>query len=51
MIAAWTWLVTIGAWGQAHQELLLACSATVVLLLGVVRWSWRAASPTRRPRL
>ncbi len=51
MIPLWSFLVSLGAWAQAHQHLTVALCATVVLLLGAARWPWRASTPQRRPRL
>jgi hypothetical protein len=51
MIPLWSFLVTLGAWAQSHQELMLALCGTVILLLGAARWTWRASAPDRRPRL
>lgn len=39
-------LVTIGEWMQAHQVFVLACSGTVVVVLGLAHLSARAY---RRP--
>jgi hypothetical protein len=47
----WHILVTIGQWAQTHQELVLAISVTVVLVLGASRVPWRSAFHGRRPRL
>ena len=51
MIPLWSFLVTLGAWAQSRQELMLALCGTVILLLGAARWTWRASAPDRRPRL
>ena len=51
MMPLWSVLVSIGAWAQSHQEFMLACCGTVILLLGAARWTWRASAPDRRPRL
>ena len=51
MMPLWSFLVTLGAWAQSHQELMLALCGTVILLLGAARWTWRASAPDRRPRL
>jgi hypothetical protein len=51
MFPLWSFFVTIGAWAQSHQELMLAFCGTVILLLGAARWTWRASAPDRRPRL
>jgi hypothetical protein len=44
-------IVSLGAWAQSHQELVLALSVTVVFLLGATRVPWRGAFRDRRPRL
>jgi hypothetical protein len=51
MFPLWSFFVTIGAWAQSHQELMLALCGTVIVLLGAARWTWRASAPDRRPRL
>jgi hypothetical protein len=51
MMPLWSCLVSLGAWAQSHQPLMLGLCATVVLLLGAARWTWRASAQERRPRL
>jgi hypothetical protein len=51
MMPLWSFLVSLGTWAQSHQHLMLALCATVVILLGAARWTWRASAPERRPRL
>ena len=51
MIPFWSFLVSLGAWAQSHQQLMLGLCATIVICLGAARWTWRASAPARRPRL
>jgi hypothetical protein len=44
-------IVSLGAWAQSHQELVLALSVTVVFVLGASRVPWRTSFFNRRPRL
>jgi hypothetical protein len=43
-------LVALGQWAQTHQVFVLALSATLVVLLGVARLTWRASVHPRRFR-
>jgi hypothetical protein len=42
-------LVSIGAWAQAHHELVLAVFGTIVLVLGMARFTWCSSVHNRRP--
>lgn len=39
----WSLLVALGTWAEAHQALVLACSGTVVVVMGLAQLAqWRA---------
>jgi hypothetical protein len=44
-------IVSLGAWAQHHQTLVLAASVTIVFLLGGVRLAQYTSRLHRRPRL
>jgi hypothetical protein len=41
-------IVTLGQWAQTHTELMLACSITLVLMLGTRHIPWRTVRRARR---
>jgi len=43
-------LVSLGQWAQAHQDLVLFSSLAVVVILGIARLGWRLSLYARRPR-
>jgi len=53
MMPLWSFLVSLGAWAQVHQSLMLGLtlSAFLVILVGLIRSAWRVSSLHRGPRL
>jgi hypothetical protein len=41
-------LVSLGAWVQAHHAFVLSVCGTVILVLGVTRFAWRSSLHDRR---
>lgn len=47
----WQFLVSLGAWAQTHQELVVALSVLAILVCGAAHVPWRTTWFSRRPRL